>query len=217
MFRLLFGYPFSAYSQGQLSLLSGWPRPLLIVAVLGGAALLGWRFYRRGLLNGGLARQRSSAMLILQTSMVLILLLMLWRPALVVTTAAPRQNIAAILLDDSASMTLETPSRLDRAKQTFGAQSAIMKRLGEKFQVRTYRFSDVAVRMKDAQAAGALTGTGKATRLDDAINGVLSDLEGFPLGAVVLVTDGADNSPFTQHEQSGLSRLKAAHIPLDTV
>jgi uncharacterized membrane protein/nitrogen fixation protein FixH len=217
MFQLLFGYPFSAYSQGKLSLLSGWPRPLLILALLGGAALLGWRFFRRGMLDGGLPRRRSSAMLMLQTSMWLILLLMLWRPALVVTTAAPRQNIAAVLLDDSASMTLETPSRLERAKQTFGAQSALMKRLGEKFQVRTYRFSDVATRVQDAQAAGALTGDGKATRLDDAINGVLTDLEGFPLGAVVLVTDGADNSPFTEHEQSGLSRLKAAHVPLHTV
>jgi len=217
MFRLLFGYPFSAYAQGKLSLLSGWPRPLLVLLVLGGAALLGWRFYRRGLLDSGLARRRSSAMLILQTSMLLILLLMLWRPALVVTTAAPRQNIAAVLLDDSASMTLESPSRLDRAKQAFGAQSAIMKRLGEKFQVRTYRFSDAVARVQDAQAPGTLTGAGKATRLDDALNGVLSDLEGLPLGAVVLVTDGADNSPFTEHEQGGLSRLKAAHVALHTV
>src|SRR5580658_1460325 len=152
MFRLLFGYPFSAYSQGKLSLLSGWPRPLLIVAVVGGAALLGWRFYRRGLLDTGLSRKRSSAMLILQTSMLLVLLVMLWRPALVVTTAAPRQNIAAVLIDDSASMTLESPSRLDQAKKTFDAQSALMKRLGEKFQVRTYRFSDVASLIKDTGA-----------------------------------------------------------------
>src|ERR1035438_2623852 len=122
MFRLLFGYPFSAYSQGKLSLLSGWPRPLLIIAVVGGAVLLGWRFYRRGLLDSGLARKRSSAMLVLQTSMLVVLLVMLWRPALVVTTAAPRQNIAAVLLDDSASMNLEPPARLARVKKAFAPQ-----------------------------------------------------------------------------------------------
>src|SRR5437773_4568994 len=113
MFRILFGYPFAAYAQGKFSLLSGWPRPLMIVALLAGAGLLAWRFHRRGLLTSGAPRKRSSAVLILQTTMLLLLLVMLWRPALVVTTAAPRQNIAAILLDDSASMGLESPSRLD--------------------------------------------------------------------------------------------------------
>src|SRR5258708_1839763 len=163
MFRLLFGYPFTAYAQGKLSLLTGWPRSLLIVAALAGAALLAWRLHRRGLLQSGRARARSSAVLVLQASMLLVLLVMLWRPALVVTTAAPRQNIAAVLLDDSASMNLESPSRLERTKQAFGAQSALLKKLGERFQVRTYRFSDTIARVADA---ASLTGAGKGTRLD---------------------------------------------------
>ncbi len=214
MFRFFFGYPSAAYSQGQLSLLSGWPRSLLLLAVLAGAALLGWRLYRRGMLAAGGPRTRSSIVLILQATMLAMLLLMLWRPALVVTTAAPRQNIAAVLVDDSASMTLETPSRLDRVKQVFGPQSAILKRLGERFQVRTYRFSSGASRIPSTDA---LSGSGKGTRLEEALDNVLTDLEGLPLGAVVLVTDGADNSPSTQQTSGGLARLKSLHVPLHTV
>ena len=77
-----------------------------------------------------LGKRQTSLVLILQTAMLLVLLVMLWRPALVVTTAAPRQNIAAVLIDDSASMNLEQPSRLDRVKKSFGSQSPIVKRLG---------------------------------------------------------------------------------------
>jgi len=145
--------------------------------------------------------------------MLLVLLIMLWRPALVVTTAAPRQNIAAVLLDDSASMSLESPPRIDRVKQVFAPDSALMKKLAERFQVRTYRFSDIAARMPSAQG---LQGKGSATRIEEAVDSVLSDLEGLPLGAVVLVTDGADNASASTHD-SGLARLKAHQIPLHTV
>ena len=34
MFEFLFGYPLTAYAQGKLSLLSGWPRPLLILLAI---------------------------------------------------------------------------------------------------------------------------------------------------------------------------------------
>ncbi len=120
----------------------------------------------------------------------------------------------AVLLDDSGSMSLETPSRVDRVKQVFGAQSPLLKKLAERFQVRTYRFSDIATRLTPP---AQLTGSGPSTRFDAAINGVLGDLEGFPLGAVVVVSDGADNSPPTQPDQSALARLKVAHVPLYTV
>jgi uncharacterized membrane protein len=210
MFQFLFGYPVAAYAQGKLSLLSGWPRVLLVSLAIAGVAALGWRLYRRGMLG----KRQTSLVLILQTAMLLVLLVMLWRPALVVTTAAPRQNIAAVLIDDSASMNLEEPTRLARVKKAFGPQSPIVKRLGERFQVRMYRFSDVAARVASADA---LTGSGKGTRLEDAIDNVLTDLDGLPLGAIVLVTDGADNAPASLQERGVLAKLKSMGVPLHTV
>ncbi len=214
MFQFLFGYPATAYAQGKFSLLSGWPRFLLVALALAGAAVLGWRLYQRGLLAPGRPRKYSGAVLILQTAMLIVLLVMLWRPALVVTTAAPRQNIAAVLIDDSASMTLETPSRIEQVKKQFGGQSVLLKRLGERFQVRVYRFSDVATRVPSADA---INGAGKSTRLEDAVDTVLTDLEGLPLGSVVLVTDGADNAPATSQQRGAVARLKSMGVPMHTV
>src|SRR5437867_5842765 len=160
IFRFLFIYPPVAYARGHFTLLSPWPRLLLALAITAGLAFLALQLRRR---FGPLSR--STALIwALQSALLALLLLLLWRPALVVTTASPRQNIAAILLDDSASMKLENRPRIERVKEVFGSASPILRRLGEKFQVPLYRFADGAARIP---STAALSGAGMTTRLED--------------------------------------------------
>jgi nitrogen fixation protein FixH len=215
VFRFLFGYPAVAYAEGQWSLLTGWPRWLLGLAIVAGGVALGWQLYRRGMLDAGRARVRGAIVLGLQTAMLALLLVLLWRPALVVTAVAPRQNIAAILVDDSASMGLETPPRLDRVKEVFGPHTGLVRKLADKFQVRMYSFSDAATRIPSTEGMKA---GGHGTHLDEAVRGVLNELEGLPLGAVVVVSDGADNSPPPRvSRSSAIAELKARRVPLHAV
>lgn len=211
MFRFFFVYPSVAYARGRLSLLTPWPWWLLALAIAVGLALLAWHLRRR---TGALAA-RQAVIWALQGAMLALLLLLLWRPALVVSTVVPRQNIAAVLLDDSASMNLEPQTRLERVKDVFAPGKPVLTKLQERFQVRLYRFSETAARIPSSQV---LAGTGRVTRLEDALGDVLSELEGLPLGAVVLVSDGADNASSPHQGRGGvLAQLKARRVPLHTV
>ncbi len=211
VFRFFFVYSPVAYARGRVSLLSDWPRWLLLLAVIAGLFLLGWQLRRRW----GPLTSRTAAIWALQGAMLALLLLLLWRPALVVSTVVPRQNIAAILLDDSASMGLESPPRLERVKKLFAPGSPVLARLQDRFQVRLYRFSETTTRIPSAQV---LAGSGPATRLQEALGEVLSELKGLPLGAVVVVTDGADNaSSGDGADRAALAELKARRVPLHAV
>jgi len=208
LFRFLFVYPPVAFARGRLSLLSGAPRWLLAAAVAAAIVVPAWHLRRRF----GRLTLRMAAVGALQAAMLALLLLLLWRPALVVSTIVPRQNIAVILLDDSASMALDEPARMEQVKKTFAAGSPLLARVAERFQVRLYRFSESAARIP---TAAALTAAGQATCLDESLSEALADLKGLPLGAVVVVSDGADNGAAAN--QGALAELKARRVPLHAV
>src|SRR5438067_1073684 len=105
MFELLFKYPSTVFSKGQLVLLGSWPVWVLLIAILAGAAVLGWLIWRRRLGTGSTVR--SAVVWLLQTAFLALLLLMLWQPALSIATLKPQQNIVAVLVDDSRSMAIE--------------------------------------------------------------------------------------------------------------
>ncbi len=42
MFEFLFRYPRSVFAKGEFVLLATWPKWLLVVLIVAGAALLGW-------------------------------------------------------------------------------------------------------------------------------------------------------------------------------
>ena len=55
---------------------------------------------------------------LLQTCLAALLLLMLWHPAISVATLKPQQNIVAVVVDDSRSMSIseDGKTRLERAR-----------------------------------------------------------------------------------------------------
>ena len=65
-----------------------------------------------------------------------------------------------------------------------------MRALGERFQLRFFRFAGSTERTEDP---AALTFAGARTRLGPALQRVREELAQVPLSGIVVVTDGADN------------------------
>src|SRR5690242_11007982 len=103
MFELFFKYPVSLFHRGQFVLLAPWPLWVLLAAILGAAVLLWWHVRRNhGLLTGA----RPAAIWMLQAVLIALVLFLLWHPALSVATLKPQQNVIAVLVDDSRSMSI---------------------------------------------------------------------------------------------------------------
>src|SRR4051795_7786314 len=137
MFEILFKYPASLFHKGQFVFLTPWPLWLLPIAVLCGAALLFWHVRRN---HGMLSGLRPIAIWGLETGMVALILFLLWHPALSVATLRPQQNVVAVLVDDSRSMSINDASGTREASAKSVLDSGLLKSLSERFQVRLYKF-----------------------------------------------------------------------------
>ncbi len=136
----------------------------------------------------------------------------LMRPAILISTAVPQRNVLAVLLDDSRSMTIPDVggrTRAAAAAAAFADSADVVRRLGEKFALRFYRFAEGLDRV---QGARGLRSNGSRTDLGRALEEARRDLTGLPLAGLVLVTDGADNGEGALTEP--LLALKARRIPV---
>ena len=209
MFELLFKYPGSLFRKGQLVLLSPWPVWALAALVLAAAGLLFWHVRRR---RGALTGVRPAFLWMLETAMVALLLLLLWRPAVSVATLRPQQNVVAVVVDDSRSMGAKegASTRLAQAEAVLG--SGLLDGLAARFQVRLYRLGKDAERIRKP---GELSGAAPATRIADGLRQVLAESSTLPLGAVVLLSDGADNTGGIGLD--AISEIRRRRIPVHAV
>src|SRR5207237_10228028 len=85
---------------------------------------------------------RTVAVWRLQTALLALILLLLWQPGMSVASLKPQQNIVAIVVDDSHSMSTveDGTTRVQKATKTLN--SGLAKNLEQKFQVRLYRLGD---------------------------------------------------------------------------
>jgi hypothetical protein len=213
MFELFFKYPASVFSKGTFVLLGGWPLWLLGVAILAAAVALAAVIRNRS--NGSIRIHgiRSVFVWLLQTALAAVLLLMLWHPALSVATLRPQQNIVAIVVDDSASMAIDDAGSGSRRGAAVDAlNSGLLTQLQQRFQVRLYRLSDQLERI---QKFDQLNSSGQATHIGDSLKQVLADASSLPIGAVVLLSDGADNSGGIDLET--ISEIRRQRIPIHTI
>ena len=214
-FELLFKYRRAAFEQGQLAVDAPWA-VMLLVGILVLAALPLVLGYRTPLTR---ARPRDRAILAaFRLTAVALVAFCLLRPVLLVSVAVPRQNVLAVLIDDSRSMGIADVGGLARreavARRFTGADGALLAELGERFVVRTFRFARRTERLDDLSALGA---EGRRTHVASAITDVRRELTGVPLAGIVLVTDGADNAPPSSSLDVELGALAAAGVPVFAV
>ena len=214
MFEWLFKYPPTVFLHGQLLLRSSWPRWLLALGVVGVGLLLAWVLRGRRAAGTQLSgRWRLPLIWLLQWSVAALIMVLLWQPAIAISELVPQANVIAVLVDDSRSMGIaeQGVSRLQLASQAL--QGAWLASLSRTFQTRLYRFDSSLVRVEGP--AAALTASGAATHLNAALDQFASDTASVPVGAVVLLSDGGDNSG--RIDRSTVEVLRQRHIPVHTV
>lgn len=210
MFEYLFKYPLSAFEKGELVLLGAWPGWLLPVFWLLTAAALGLLLRA---FAATLKGWRLGIIWLLQASTAALLLVLLWQPALRVTELEPRQNIVAVLVDDSRSMS-QVDNGSTREEQAIRAlESGVLTRLQKSFQTRLYRFDTAVTRIADPRQIGPAVAP--ATHIGASLRELVMQMEGLPLGAVVLLSDGGDNSGGI--DRAALDALRSRRIPVYTV
>jgi hypothetical protein len=213
MFEFFFLYPARLFSKGELLFASGWPLWLLLLLAAAFAAGVLYLLQKRHGKN--LEGYRWIAIGVLQAVVFAILLLMIWRPALRVTALKPQQNIVAVVMDDSRSMLLpqaDKPevSRLASAKQLMN--DGLLEKLRSRFQVRVYR---AGMNLERIQSLDATTGAQGATHLGDAMKQMMDESSSLPIGAVVLLTDGSDNSGGLDADTLG--EVRRRRIPIHSI
>jgi uncharacterized membrane protein len=209
MFEFLFKYSPAAFSKGRLVFLTPWPIWLLaLLAIAAGVALYFHVRSRHGLLKGS----RPVVIWLFETAMVALLLLLLWHPALSIATLRPQQNVVTLLIDHSRSMgiTENGSTRLAKAKEIW--KDKLAESLTTRFQVRMYEFGKTLNRTENVDQIKA---DSPATRIGDTLTQIASESSTLPIGAVVLMSDGAENSGGLDADT--IARIRQARIPVHTI
>jgi uncharacterized membrane protein len=214
MFDFFFKYPTAIFSKGQFVLLSGWPHWLLYVLIAGAAGVLAWLIHRHISQAAAAMRGWHAAVIwLLESLLAALLLLVVWQPAIVIAELKPQQNIIAVLVDDSRSMSIADNGTTRQQQAVSALQSGVLDALQKKFQTRVYRVDNHLTRVSNLDALK--NSSAPATRLGDTLNDFTQETMGLPIGAVVLLSDGADNSGGI--DASTISALRSREIPVHTV
>ena len=209
MFELLFKYPPTVFRKGDFVFSSGWPLWLLALLLLAAGAGLWWHVQRH---HGRLEGRRPWAIWALQIAAAALILFLLWQPAIGIRSLRAQQNVVSVLLDTSRSMALGEgeQTRLEQARTALAG--GVLEQLEQKFRVRLYSFSGQIDRLAALDQAPP---PGNATRIGDAVAGVLRESAALPLGAVVVVSDGSDNSG--GFDRRLLAEIRQSNVPVHTV
>ena len=209
MFEFLFKYSRATFERAELALASGWPVWLLFALIAVAAVAVGVSIWRR---RAGLGVVRATALGVLQTALLALLLLLAWRPALVTQTLRPQENAVAVLLDTSGSMLYgdEDTSRLEQAVDSL-TESALPD-LEAKFAVNLYSFAGDVIELPSLEQ---LPAPGPVTHVGDALLNVLRGAQSGAIAAVVLVSDGADNS--SDFDSAKIAEIAGFGVPVHTV
>ncbi|HVY63498.1 MAG TPA: hypothetical protein VHH11_01605 [Gammaproteobacteria bacterium] len=209
MFEFFFKYSRATFARAELVFASGWPVWLLLVLIVLAGVAVGVSLWRR---QPALGVAKVAALGLLQTALLALLLVLAWRPALVTQTLRPQENSVAVLLDTSGSMlTAEgDKSRLQIAVDSLEADA--LPKLKSSFAVNLYSFARDLIELPSLDQVPA---PGPVTHIGDALLNLLRGAQSGAIAAVVLVTDGADNS--NELDSAKIAEIASFGVPVHTV
>jgi uncharacterized membrane protein len=239
MFEFFFKYPLPVFTKGKYILLGAWPGwllALLTAVAMGGLAWLVWRRIPEAAPR--IRNWRAWLIWGLEAAMLALLLALLWEPAVTVAELKSQQNIIAVLVDDSRSMNIADAgadgktSRL--AAETKVLNDGLLANLGKKFQVRLYevdgrlkwverpdwKAGKVNLPASSGNAAGDAASGVEATHINAGLQKLAADTSELPVGAVVLLTDGAENGTGASGGGIDIETINALHnrrLPVHTI
>jgi hypothetical protein len=215
MFEFLFKYPAAIFSKGDFVLLGGWPKWVLCLLVL--AAAVGLAILIRKRLPQAAApirNWRAGVIWLLEVVLATVVLVLLWQPAITVAELKPQQNIIAVLVDDSRSMAIADQGSPREAQAAKALEDGTLAGLQKKFQTRLYRLDTRLTRITETKELPAAP-TAPATRIGESLKQLAVETADLPVGAVVLLSDGSDNSGGIDLDT--ISALRNRRIPVHTV
>ncbi len=213
MFEFFFQHSPAVFRKGEFVFLGGWPVWVLLLLVAAGAGGLAW-WIRRVARTAGVAvtRRQTAVIWALQTAILVILLLMLWHPAIRIATLKPQQNIVAVVIDDSRSMGVAESGSTRLEHATALLSGGLLEELQSRFQVRLYR---LGAELERISSLDELHAADHATRIGAALDQIVAESASLPVGAVLLVSDGADNSGGLPPET--IAALRSRRLPVHTI
>ncbi|MGB9512668.1 MAG: glutamine amidotransferase [Candidatus Acidiferrum sp.] len=208
MFQFLFKYPSPVFTKGHFVLLGSWPAwllPVLIVAAAGGLALM-IRWKLRGA-TPEMPRSRAWVSWGMQSVLLALILLLLWQPAMSVSELNSQQNIIAVVVDDSRSMNIDDSGGKTREAAALSAlDNGVLAGLQKKFQTRVYRLGSKLTGVDGPQNIAPVEA---ATHIGDSLKQLTADTADLPVGAVLLLSDGSQNTSGAGGSGIGLDALQA--------
>ena len=211
VFTFLFKYPPRVFQRGELVLAP--VVPVLVLSIALAAVLLIAFFAARSL---KVKRPADRVVIGILRSLVFLLVAgCLLRPALALSSAVPQRNALAVLLDDSRSMQIKDVGderRVAAVQRVFSDSTALVRKLGDRFALRFFRFSADAAPLS---SVGALNASGTRTDIAAALESARQELADVPVAGMVVVSDGADNG--SGDLSAALLALRTRHVPVYTV
>ncbi len=209
MIEFFFKYPRSVFNDSEFIFASGWPLWILAVLLFAFFVTLLVIMARR---PGNMKGYQLGTIGFIQLLMLAVVLIVVWQPALVSERLLSGENAVAIMLDTSGSMTFNEggATRMDQAQALLTPDS--LAGIADIYNILPYGFADSANTM---DAFSILPGPGTATNLGQSVLQTLRQASGASLGAVILVSDGADNSGAIS--QSELSEIASFGVPIHSV
>jgi len=219
MFEFFFKYPSTVFSKGRFVLLGAWPAWLLVVLIVVSAAGLGalivWRLRKDA---AKLRSWQAVSIWAAQALLVALVLLLLWQPAILVSELSSQQNIIAVVVDDSRSMGIADSDGKTRESAALAAlQGGVLDGLKKRFQTRIYTLGGALARVDEAKGIAPQEAS---THIGDSLKQLLAETSDLPLGAIVLMSDGSENTAGMGGSGIGLDALQALRnrqIPVHTV
>jgi uncharacterized membrane protein len=209
LFELLFKYSRATFDRSELVFASGWPTWLLVALIVAAAVAVGVSLKRRKL---GLSALKLVTFGAIQTLLIAALLALVWRPALVTQTLRPRENSVAVLVDTSGSMLYGDGQRSRLQEAIDGLSADALPALKSNFDVNLFSFAGDVLEMPSLEQVPA---PGPVTHVGDAVLSVLRGAQSGAVAAVVLVSDGADNSATLDAAQ--IAEIASFGVPVHTV
>lgn len=209
MIEFFFKYPRSVFNDSEFIFASGWPLWILAILLFAFFVTLLVIMARR---PGNMKGYQLGTIGFIQLLMLAVVLIVVWQPALVSERLLSGENAVAIMLDTSGSMTFNEggSTRMDQAQALLTPDS--LAGIADIYNILPYGFADSANNM---DAFSILPDPGTATNLGQSVLQTLRQASGASLGAVILVSDGADNSGAIS--QSELSEIASFGVPIHSV
>ena len=217
MFEFFFKYPWLVFTKGKLVLLGSWPGWVLLLLIVLSVAGLGWLIWRSLPEAAPKMRTwRAGVVWLLESLLVTLVLVLLWKPAMTVAELKSQQNMIAVLVDDSRSMAIADSGGDGKTTREVAAvqslNAGVLSGLQKRFQTRVYRLDGGINRVGSVDGMQA---TASATHINDGLKRLATETADLPVGAVVLLSDGSDNTGGIDVDTIGA--LRNRRLPVHTI